>query len=289
MNSHNFLLIGLPATGKTTFLAALWYSIQQDQVKTALKLQKLDGDSAYLNKIRSSWLGYEPVGRNPTDTETFVSMWLKERNGEQTVHLTFPDVSGEAFKLQWTSRFLTESYHECIKDADGAFLFINPKSLTQPLRVSEVTEIAALLENPSSEASTDARTPNPPTTPWDIEKAPTQVQIVELLQFLSSNENFKVPFKLAVVVSAWDEVSSSKVTPGNWVEQQLPLLGQFLRSNTADFSVSFYGVSAQGGNYDGKELHDLQSKHPAERIEVVGEGIENRHDITEPLLFLMKP
>jgi hypothetical protein len=288
MNPHNFLLIGLPATGKTSFLAALWDSIQQDHVNTALQLKKLDGDSTYLNKICKAWLGYEPVGRNQTDTETFVSMWLKERNGDQEIHLTFPDMSGEAFKQQWASRHLTESYQNCIKSADGGILFIHPKSLAQPLRISQIANLASLIEQDEEESAAEAKTPNPPTTPWDIEKAPTQVQIVELLQFLAANQYFRAPFKLAIVVSAWDEVAASKLSPYVWVQQQLPLLPQYLSSHTDKFTVSYYGVSAQGGKYDGKDLDALQAKRPTERIQVVGEGIENPHDITEPLLWLMK-
>jgi hypothetical protein len=289
MNPHNFLLIGLPATGKTSFLAALWYLVQQDKVGTALELKKLDGDSAYLNKICDSWLGYEPVGRNQTDIETFVSMWLKERNGDQEVHLTFPDISGESFKQQWASRNLTESYQNCIKSANGGLLFIHPKSLASPLRISQVANLASLVEEvDEDESAVEAKTPNPPTTPWDIEKAPTQVQIVELLQFLAMNEHFKAPFKLTIVVSAWDEAVASKLSPSEWVRQQLPLLDQYLSSHPGKFAISYCGVSAQGGNYEGKDLSVLQAKHPAERILVVGEGIENAHDITEPLLWLMQ-
>jgi hypothetical protein len=75
---HNFLLIGLPSTGKTSFLAALWYAIQQSRSPTGLILKKLEGDSTYLNTIRAAWLAFKPVGRNPTDTETYVSMWLRK-------------------------------------------------------------------------------------------------------------------------------------------------------------------------------------------------------------------
>jgi hypothetical protein len=288
MKPHNFLLIGLPATGKTSFLAALWYSIQQNQVKTCLELKQLDGNSAYLNKICDAWLGYEPVGRNQTDVETFVSMWLKERVGDQEVHLTFPDTSGETFKQQWASRLLTESYQNCIESADGGILFIHPKSLAEPTRISQVNNLADLIEEDEEESGIEARTPSPPATPWDIEKAPTQVQVVELLQFLASNQHFKAPFKIAIVVSAWDEAAASNLSPSVWVQRELPLLSQYLLSHKNKFIVCFFGISAQGGKYEGRELSALQAKHPAKRIQVVGEGIDNPHDITEPLLWLMK-
>lgn len=248
----------------------------------------MDGNSAYLNKICNAWLGYEAVGRNQTDIETLVSMWLKERNGDQEIHLTFPDISGETFKQQWASRQLTESYQNCIKAADGGILFIHSKSLAKPLRISQIAGLANLLDDEEEESAAEAKTPNPPTTPWDIEKAPTQVQIVELLQFLAANKHFRAPFKLAIVVSAWDEVVASKISPSVWVQQELPLLTQYLASQTEKFTFSFYGVSAQGGDYEGKDLDALQAKQPAERIQVVGEDIENPHDITEPLLWLMK-
>lgn len=288
MKPQNFLMIGLPATGKTSFLAALWNAINQDHIQSALVLDKLDGEYEYVDKICESWLGFEAVGRNQMDIETKVSMWLKERNGDQQVHLTFPDISGETFKQQWATRQLTESYQDCIKTADGGLLFVHPKALVQPLRISQIGKLASLVEEDEEEASAEAEIPNPPTTPWDIEKAPTQVQMVELLQFLASNQYFKAPFKLALVVSAWDEVAASKLTPEAWVQQQLPLLDQYLSSHKDKFHVSFFGISAQGGKYEGNELIAMQSKNPADRVLVVGKEIENKHDITEPLIWLMR-
>jgi len=286
--SHNFLLIGLPSTGKTSFLAALWYAIQPTQAPTALVLKKLDGDSTYLNNIRDAWLAYKPVGRNPTDSEAYVSMWLKRRDSAEEAHLTFPDVSGESFKQQWTSRQLTTSYEKCLKSANGGILFIHPNSITLPLRIAEVDNLAALIDDEIAAEAASLPAAALPSMPWDIEKAPTQVQLVELLQFLKGQPHFQPPFRLAIAISAWDLVSASKVTPENWVKEQLPLLSQFLASNRGAFEAGFYGISAQGGKYEGAEAAALQSKNPAKRIEVVGSGIRNKHDITEPLLWLMR-
>ena len=57
------LLIGLPETGKTTFLAALWQVVESDEVPGALRLEKLHGDREHLNKIRADWLCCSPMGR----------------------------------------------------------------------------------------------------------------------------------------------------------------------------------------------------------------------------------
>ncbi|MGD0813505.1 MAG: hypothetical protein ABSA83_07875 [Verrucomicrobiota bacterium] len=286
--SHNFLLIGLPGTGKTSFLAALWYAIQQKQSPSALVLKKLDGDSGYLDKIRGAWLAYEVVGRNPTDSETFVSMRLKSRTGNDEAHLTFPDVSGESFKQQWVSRQLTTSYDKCLSSANGGILFIHPESITLPLRIAEVDDLAALIDEEVAEEMLVPSAVKPPSTPWDIEKAPTQVQLVDLLQFMMRHEHFQAPFRLAIVISAWDLVAPSEISPDDWIAQQLPLLNQFLASNPIKFEVAFYGVSAQGGKYDAGDMTPLQNKLPATRIEIVGQGVKNAHDITEPLLWLMR-
>lgn len=285
---HNVLLVGLPSTGKTSFLAALWYAIQQKQSPTALVLKRLDGDSAYLNNICDAWLAFEPVGRNQTDIETMVSMYLKLHAGEDEIHLTFPDVSGETFKQQWASRQQTASYEKCIKSATGGILFVHAGAINQPLRISEVDNLAALIDESAAEEHAAQPTQSPPAVPWDIEKAPTQVQVVELLQFLMGNENFKSPFRLAIAVSAWDLVAPSKVSPQDWVKRQLPLLNQFFASHGDKFHVAFYGVSAQGGKYEEGDPAKLQDKLPARRIEIAGNGVKNRHDITEPLLWLMK-
>lgn len=290
MNSskaHNFLLIGLPSTGKTSFLAALWYAVQQTRSPSSLILKKLDGDSGYLNKIRDAWLAFKPVGRNPTDSEAFVSMWLKRNNGDEEVHLTFPDVSGESFKQQWTSRQLTTSYDKCLRSANGGILFIHSNSITLPLQIAEVDSLATLIDSSIAEEVPSPTTSSQPM-PWDIEKSPTQVQIVEILQFLEGRSYFNPPFRLLIAISAWDLVVASMLEPEDWIAQQLPLLYQFLTSHRASFDIAFYGISAQGGAYDGTNVDSLQGKNPALRIEIVGKEVKNKHDITEPLLWLMR-
>src|ERR1700680_4955240 len=90
MHNH-FLLIGLPDTGKTSFLAALWYMVGQSGTNCGLTLERLDGDIQYLNQIRDAWLEYRPVPRNKADLEKPVSMLLKDSATGQVGRLGFPD------------------------------------------------------------------------------------------------------------------------------------------------------------------------------------------------------
>ncbi len=115
---------------------------------------------------------------------------------------------------------------------------------------------------------------------------PTQVQIVELLQFIAGRPYFNPPFRIALMVSAWDSLIEENITPANWIEMELPLLAQFLESNRRLFDYSIYGVSAQGGDY--RDVGKLTSMLPSERILVTGSDVKNEHDLTEPLTWLTR-
>ncbi len=54
-DSRHILLMGLQSTGKTSFLAALWYMVDQQEVPCALTVQSLQGDRTYLNAICKAW------------------------------------------------------------------------------------------------------------------------------------------------------------------------------------------------------------------------------------------
>ncbi len=246
--SHHILLVGLQNTGKTSFLAALWCMVDQSNVDCGLVLEKLEGDRKYLNQIRDAWLDYKPVPRNKLDFERVVSMFLKDRKTGRAVALTFPDLSGESFSLQWTKRQLTIGYDKLMRQATGGILFVHPEVIVKPHRIDTVEELASLVdEGPSAPLPRDIS--QHPQKAWDIEKTPTQVQIVELLQIMSSRDYFRAPFRLAVLVSAFDLLSSLGITPEAYISHELPLLKQFLLANNNLFEVSFYGISAQGGRY----------------------------------------
>jgi hypothetical protein len=126
-----------------------------------------------------------------------------------------------------------------------------------------------------------------PVAQWEPSLAPRQVQLVELLQFIAGRDYFKPPFRLALVVSAWDKLKATGISPAKWFATQVPLLFQFVESNRNLFEYTIYGVSAQGGDYG--QADKLTEMDPSERIDVVSsDGRNSSHDLTEPLLWLMR-
>lgn len=245
-DSRHILLMGLQSTGKTSFLAALWYMVDQQEVPCALSVQSLEGDRTYLNAICKAWTEYKPVARNQADTEKLASMTLKDKDGKE-IKIVLPDLSGESFFLQWSKRQLTASYDKLMQQAGGGILFLSSDRITKPHRIDTVNALAVELGGEDDAAPARMEVP-PNNVPWNIEEAPTQVQLVELLQVIASREYFQPPFRLAVVLSAFDIVGEG-ITPKEFITSQLPLLDQFLASNSALFNTRIYGVSAQGGRY----------------------------------------
>jgi hypothetical protein len=282
------LVLGLPGSGKTTFLAALWYLVVWGEVATALRLDRLHGNREHLNRIANDWLSCRPVERTPVGAETIVSMQLVTTDrgddgpgGAAGAEVFFPDMSGELFNLQWKERRCSREYYRLVREASGVLLFVHPNTVIEPVRIDEVAGIVEELTAGQGPGPVD----DAPPRPWDPDRAPTQVKLVELLQFLV-REPFALPrARVAVIVSAWDLVGDD-AAPTGWLAARLPLLDQYLRGNEERFSVRVYGVSAQGGDLGRDTERLLRETAPARRIGVVGE--ENRpHDLTAPVRWLM--
>jgi hypothetical protein len=279
--SKKFVLIGLPSTGKTSFLAALWYLLHHAQVEHRLTLDRMADDNRYLNDLSRLWAKCEIVPRTSTDAEQTVTMLLKDSATGGTITLTFPDLSGESFNLQWVERHFTANYDKFLRESTGGILFISPLKYDKPVRIDAAASLIKEMGAAGGDEGDDSS-----SMPWDPTQSPTQVKLVELLQFIAGRSYFKPPFRLALVISAWDQLKGEKTTPGKWLWDELPLLVQFLESNRRLFDYTMYGVSAQGGDY--AQADQLAEMAPSERILVVGADVKNPHDLTEPLLWLMR-
>lgn len=286
MSARSVVIIGLPESGKTTFLAALWHLVTERDIVTALRFHTLkDGDASHLNEIAARWRDAKIQDRTATGGNRLVSMNLKDAN-DAPVRVTFPDIPGEAYRRMWEDRDCEPEIVEILQ-AGGVLLFIHADSITPPRWViDEVAQSKALgLEVPEGEE-----------VPWHPRMAPTQVQLVDLLQLLRSEPLDVGPRKLAIMLSAWDKAEGERLAPDAYLEAKLPLLAQYLRRGIDGWIYRVYGLSAQGGDYDqvdpGAERRPKAEAlrlldQPSTRIRLVQNG-PAIHDLTEPLAWLME-
>jgi hypothetical protein len=132
---------------------------------------------------------------------------------------------------------------------------------------------------------------------WNALLAPTQVQLVDLLQLFRAFPIDVGLRRIAIIFSLWDKVAAEGRSPEEFLGEQLPLLDQYLRSGADGWIWQVYGVSAQGGDYetDNEEPTPTQRARidelkaldkPSMRINVIS-GTTVSHDLTEPIAWLM--
>jgi hypothetical protein len=282
------IICGLPGSGKTTFLAALWHLVTSREIDTALRFESLrNGDSSHLHALATRWRSAKIQDRTAVAANRFVSMNLLNRD-DNPVRLTFPDLSGESYRRMWEERDCDPAVAEILTTGEGLLLFVHADQIQSP---KSVVEVAAQSKKLGIEVTDEQ------DAPWRPRLAPTQVQIVDLLQLFRSPP-LKVGLqRVAIMLSAWDKVVAEKRTPEAFLAEWLPFLDQYLRSSADGWTCRVYGVSAQGGDYEaenkemtGPQRADLEAlrtlDQPSMRIKVISESGES-HDLTEPVAWLM--
>lgn len=280
-NSTDLLFVGLPRSGKTTYLAALWHVLDDQSSATKLKRNQNSVDRTYFNLIAEAWRACTPVPRTALQTDdTTVTLHL-EGDGFGEFTLTVPDLGGETFEQQIEHRKMSATHSALFREASGVILFVHP-DVQKGTQISEQDQITASIGG-ATETVSSANEPANVVAPWKVEMLPTQAKLVELLQFLL--DLVRQRLRVAVVVSAWDLVSDLGQTPREYVSGRMPLLRQFLDANDDILDHAMFGVSAQGGVIpdDKTALLGLDSLN---RIKVCHET-ENDHDITRPLAWLL--
>jgi hypothetical protein len=266
------LMLGLPRTGKTTFLAAFWEAVEGSH-SGQLVLSELPPEAGYLNEIRAAWQRCEEISRTAAGQINRVTLRLQSQ-ADGGFDLAMPDLSGEYFREAWENRVWPRELDELVGGADGYLFFIHSQ-VARSVSFDEVEPIAAA--GPSAGAG------NPRVGVWDPAKTSTQVKAVDVLQMVLSRRREVDGMPLVVVISAWDLVESGGQTPSQWLSKELPLLDQFLRTNSDRFKTQVVGVSAQGGDLS-QAAELMQLTKPVDRIRVVSQDGPN--DITAPVHWI---
>jgi hypothetical protein len=150
-----------------------------------------------------------------------------------------------------------------------------------------IDEAVAIVADGDAVEDTTQQDRNSNDSEWNPKNAPTQVQLVELLQFIDEQRQDRFTIPIALIVSAWDLYVEDYASPDQWLSERLPLLDQYLRTNAERFPLRVYGVSAQGAPLDG-DLTGLQShEHQSDRIMVKSTDCIP-HDITCPVRWIIE-
>ena len=288
MTDRSIVISGLPGSGKTTFLAAFWHIVTSRVDSTMMRFKSLrDGDATYLNEIAARWRSGKSQIRTILAGDQLVSMNLLDPT-DAPMRLIFPDLAGESFRDIWEARECAPSLARILGGGEGLLLFINADRIQPHLLTVDIAAQAKSLGLPI---------PPGQEVKWHPRFAPTQVQLVDLLQLFRAPPINVGLSRTAIILSLWDRVQIEGHSPEDFLTERLPLLDQYLRSGADGWTWKVYGVSAQGGDYEkeNEELTSSQRKafdelmaldNPSQRTRVVFESTVS-NDLTEPIAWLM--
>jgi hypothetical protein len=288
MKDRSISICGFPESGKTSYLAAMWHLVTAKAEQTALEFESLrNGDASHLNALATRWRNGLKQDRTEIQSNKLVSMNLKNTAGE-LMRLTLPDLSGESYRTMFEDRECDPLVAKILDDSQGILLLVHADTIKVPLMVTTVAAQTQAL---------GSTIPDNQEVVWAPRLAPTQIQLVELLQLFRLAPLNVQTSRIAIVLSAWDKVESEGKQPEPFLAERLPLLKQYLEAGADKWQWKVYGVSAQGGDYEKEgepllgaklaRLIDLKAlEEPSMRIRVVS-GSSVSSDLTEPIAWLL--
>jgi hypothetical protein len=297
-------ILGGPGSGKTTFLSALSIELQENPV-ARFKIVRQPKDARTLERLEEPLLD----GRYPVRTSKQVDQDLLELTIRSQPPLPPLDVDLEAtdYAGEQVER-LFEKRHSGWSDAwkaraqaRGILLFIRPpewvglpRLVARQKRADDDAAPSFLGKGLPLETAPTA----PEARPGDAVKLPTELAVIELLQFLREVRGMAPAerpepgtLRVGVLISAWDALPEDvrALGPREYVRRHAALLDQFLWSNHYDEDVQFFGLSATGGDLNDPDHRARYNRNPEGYVtwSQPDGTVETRRDLTLPLAWAL--
>jgi hypothetical protein len=246
------VLLGLPRSGKSTFLGALW-ALVQSPMEPTVRETRFSGDRTYIQDLAEQLARGEQLDRTVLDIDDGLAVELGFDHGG-IADVMIPDSSGESLELlieqrRWHPRLLS-----ACEGATAALLFLHPERLTlpEPITAGAHRTDAYAPAGREEEDGVDFH-PGEPVAFRAVEHQCTAASLIDAFENLDEVWRDQ-PIRLGVVVSAWDLVAGEPhLTPYEWLQAWLPGLLATLEAGREPGEVEVFGVSAQGGPLEARD------------------------------------
>jgi len=284
MSDRGVLMVGGPDMGKTNFLARFWGAVYKTK-SGALRADGLPDDLEHLNSILSDLLAGKFSERTKHEQHWHCEIPLVAVNEEDfRGKLIVPDCPGEEWRHIYKNNEWSAVWEKLIDNVRGCLVFVRPNSdeLRTPLDwVSCWKHLGT--------ADVDAPL---------ADETPTQVEMVHWLQCLRiaqlDRKIRRPPLRIGIVVTAWDSFPRNiqRKKPSDYLQENLPLLHQFMGTNSNAYDFATFGVSITGGDLEMDEdfKKEYQSADPYKVGYVIHEFSDQRQespDHTLPVAWAM--
>lgn len=248
-------MVGMPESGKTTYLVSLCRQVSMGSAYTILRMREEDIPTGLPNieNLIGNLLEGKEVGRTLGKTQYDIKIPLIDE-ADNEIELTIPDLSGEIFRDFIHDRRLLKEIADKLIQADEILFFINTNTMIKQEYLS-LTKKSAMKIIEEKNPELKEITPNEETFLEAVNDKSNQSEIVDLLQGILFITKGKV--KIKFIITAWDKVEKEdeekEILPEIYIKRELPLLYQYVKTNTDKFGYQIWGVSAQGGDFGNEQ------------------------------------
>lgn len=277
------MIAGLPSSGKSTYIGALWYCLMHSEKIEGIKLvadkMNLADDLTVLNRLSGAYKSMKLIDRNYSDKNETVLINLKVEDTDTRLQVEVPDFLGENFR-DLVEMKESELVSEWLKDTDTLVYFMN-----------EVTPPE--FEDDHGPEDDESPMPAKEVPQFSIKTISAVSMNIMVLKCLLSKKSFK---KVVIVLSWWDQKTNNgtmKNNPLEYLKDNSPALFNFIQHHISNFEI--IGLSAQGqeypkedqGNYE-EAKKEIKAKMRAGKRSFVEIGDKIIHDLSLPLYLLIK-
>lgn len=283
MNITKCMIAGLPGSGKSTYIGALWYCLMHPDNIEGIKLvadkMNLADDLTVLNRLSDAYKNMKLIDRNYSDQNETVQINLKVADSDTRLQVEVPDFLGENFR-DMVELKESELVSKWLKDTDTLVYFMN-----------EV--IPPEFEDDHGPEDDESPMPVKEVPQFSIKTISAVAMNIMVLKCLLKKKRFK---KVVIVLSWWDKKTNNGTSvnnPQEYLKDYSPALFNFIQHHISNFEI--IGLSSQGleypkedqGNYEATKK-EIKAKTREGKRSFVEIGDEIIHDLSLPLYLLIK-